>query len=101
MPYIRTYINEFWTVFENSPKYAKLHTYRYRYNVLSILLLILLGLASQIKIFDEAPPNSKGELKIVLFVTFFLCPFQFSSFFVLKGKITIFSNKQHVLKYTL
>jgi hypothetical protein len=28
------------------------------------LLVILLGLASQIKIFGEAPPNSKSETKI-------------------------------------
>ncbi len=33
---------------------------------LSILLVILLGLGSQIEIFGEAPPNLKNELKIPL-----------------------------------
>jgi hypothetical protein len=44
------------------PKYSKICTYRF--GVLSILLVILLGLASQIKIFGEAPPNPKSELRI-------------------------------------
>ena len=46
-------------VFENTPKYSKLCMYRY--GELSLLLIILLGLASQIKIFGEAPPKSKAN----------------------------------------
>jgi hypothetical protein len=52
-------------------KFRKLSTgsllYVGTYGVLSILLVILLGLASQIKIFNEAPPNSKSELKMFSF----------------------------------
>jgi hypothetical protein len=50
-------------IIENTPKYSKLCTYRYG-GVLSILLVILLGLVSQIEIFGKAPPNIKSELKI-------------------------------------
>jgi hypothetical protein len=44
-------------VFENTPKYSKLCMYRH--GELSLLLVILLGLASQIKIFEV-----QSELKI-------------------------------------
>ncbi len=39
--------------------------YKYKYGVLFIPPLILLGLGSQIEIFGEAPPELRSELKIV------------------------------------